>query len=70
MMAILINKMLRKKDIAQQHATLDNEIYAKLQCSAKGSKDKDLIGNFLFDVVSSRLLHRATLEQIRPDHSR
>ncbi len=52
MTATLIINMLHKEDIACQRAPLDNEIFAELRCSARSSKNNDLISNLLFDFVS------------------
>jgi hypothetical protein len=52
MMAILLNNMLREKDIARQRAPLDNKIFAKLRRKATARKCKDSVSDILFNVVA------------------
>jgi hypothetical protein len=44
--------MLREEDIARQHASLDNKIFAKLHQTATASKCKDSVSDPYFDVVA------------------
>jgi hypothetical protein len=52
MTAILLNNMLREKDIVRQRAPLDNEIFAKLRQRAIASKCKDSVSDLLFDAMA------------------
>ncbi len=51
-MGILLINMLWEKDIARQHAPLNNKIFAKLNRTAITSKCKDSVSDLLFDVVA------------------
>jgi hypothetical protein len=52
MMAILLNNMLQKDDIAMKCALLDNNFFAKLHQMATASKCKDSVSDLLFNVVA------------------
>jgi hypothetical protein len=52
MMAILLNNMLQEEDIAEQHAPLDNKIFAKLRQRNIASKCKDSVSDLLFEVMA------------------
>jgi hypothetical protein len=50
--AILVNNLLKEKDIARQCSPLNNSIFAELQQMTETSRNKDSVNNLLFDFVA------------------
>ncbi len=52
MAGILINNLVREKDITKQHTLLDSDMFAKLLCKSKVSCSPDLEQSTLFDLAA------------------